>query len=182
MPNAQCLVTNDVICPHCGFDNLPGSEECNRCQQDLTQLDRPVAQDRVERSLIEDRVGVLHARPPVTVRPTATVCQAIRTMLENNVGALLVVDDGEKVVGIFSERDLLTKVAGVRDDFGEQAVCKFMTGKLETARPEHTLAFVLHQMDCGGYRHVPVVEDGRPVAMISVRDMLRHITRLCKDH
>jgi CBS domain-containing protein len=171
-----------MICPHCGHDNLPGSEECYRCQQDLTQLDRPAAQDRVERSLIEDSVGVLHARPPVTVRTTATVREAIRTMLDSNVGALIVVDEAEKVVGVFSERDLLTKVAGLHDDCAGLPVRQFMTAKLETVSPEHKLAFVLHQMDCGGYRHVPVLEGGRPVAMISVRDMLRHITRLCKDH
>jgi CBS domain-containing protein len=47
--------------------------------------------------------------------------------------------------------------------------------------PHHTLAFALHKMDCGGYRHVPVLENGHPVAMISVRDMLRHITRLCRE-
>ena len=171
-----------MICPHCGFDNLPGSEECGRCQQDLTQLDRPVAHDRVERSLIEDPVSALQPRRPVTVLPTATVRQAIQTMLDRNIGAVLVVDGQDRVLGIFSERDLLTKVAGLRDDYAELPVAELMTDKLETVGPEHTLAFVLHKMDCGGYRHLPVLEDGHPVGMISVRDMLRHITRLCKDY
>ena len=43
-----------------------------------------------------------------------------------------------------------------------------------------TLAFALHKMDVGGYRHLPVLKDGKPTGVISVRDMLRHITRLCK--
>jgi CBS domain-containing protein len=171
-----------MICPQCGFDNLPGSEECNRCQQDLTQLDRPVGHDRVERSLMEDRVQALNPRLPVTAGPATTVRQAIQTMLGRNIGALLIVDEEEKVVGIFSERDLLAKVAGVHDDYANLPVGDFMTTKLETISPDHTLAFVLHKMDCGGYRHLPVVEDGRAVGLISVRDMLRHITRLCKDH
>ena len=46
---------------------------------------------------------------------------------------------------------------------------------------DDTLAFALHKMDGGGYRHLPVLKDGQPLGMISVRDMLRHITRLCKD-
>jgi CBS domain-containing protein len=46
--------------------------------------------------------------------------------------------------------------------------------------PADTLAFALHKMDIGGYRHTPVVENSVPVGMISVRDMLHHITRLCK--
>ena len=44
-----------------------------------------------------------------------------------------------------------------------------------------TLAFALHKMDGGGYRHVPVLDKGKPIGVVSVRDMLRHITRLCKD-
>jgi CBS domain-containing protein len=169
-----------MICPNCGNDNLPGAEECGRCGQDLTQLDRPMANDPVERSLIEDPVGRLHPRAPVTVTHSATVAEGIRRMLDGNVGALLVVDDAGKLVGIFSERDLLTKVAGIHSDKTSVTVGTIMTRNPATVNPEHTLAFVLHQMDVGGYRHVPVLQDGRPAGVVSVRDMLRHITHLCK--
>jgi CBS domain-containing protein len=170
-----------MICPHCGNDNLPGAEECGRCNQDLTQLDRPFALDPVERSLIEDPVGRLDPRRPVTTGPATSVREAIRLMLDHNVGALLVVDETDRLLGIFSERDLLTKIAGLRDDYAERPVSEFMTRQPEAVSPHHTLAFALHKMDCGGYRHVPVLEDGHPIAMISVRDMLRHITRLCRE-
>jgi CBS domain-containing protein len=170
-----------MICPHCGNDNLPGSEECGRCGQDLTQLDQPCSLDPVERSLIEDPVGLLQPRTPVTIGPACRVREAIRTMLDSNVGALLVVDEAERLLGIFSERDLLTKIAGLRDDYADRPVSEFMTRDPEAVAPHHSLAFALHKMDCGGYRHVPVLESGRPIAMISVRDMLRHITRLCRD-
>src|ERR671926_155301 len=102
-----------MICPNCGHDNLPGSEECSQCLQDLTQLDRPVAHDRVERSLMEDPVSALRPRPPITISPNATVAEAIQVMLDRDLGALLIVDDDDKLLGIFSERDLLTKVAGI---------------------------------------------------------------------
>jgi CBS domain-containing protein len=171
-----------MICPHCGNDNLPGNEECGRCGQDMTQLDRPVPGDPVERSLIEDPVGRLNPRTPVTIRPTTSVRDAIQIMLDNNVGALLIVGDDQRLLGIFSERDLLTKIAGLRSDYAARPVSEFMTRDPETVAPHHSLAFALHKMDCGGYRHVPVAENGQPIAMISVRDMLRHITRLCHDH
>jgi len=170
-----------MICPHCGNDNLPGSEECTRCSQDMTQLDRPVPGDAVERSLIEDPVGRLHPHIPITVGPTTSVREAITAMLDNNIGALLVVDAHNHVVGIFSERDLLTKIAGLRNEYAERPVSEFMTRDPESVAPHHTLAFALHQMDCGGYRHVPVLENGRPIGMLSVRDMLRHITQLCRE-
>jgi CBS domain-containing protein len=171
-----------MICPTCGCDNLPGSEECSRCGQAMAQLDLPVAHDRVERSLMEGTVGVLRPRPPLTVAPTATVKEAIQLMLDRDVGALLVVDGEGKLVGIFSERDLLTKVAGVSGQSTDLAVEQFMTANPEVATDQDTLAFALRTMDLGGYRHLPVVHEGRPVGMISVRDMLRHITRLCKEH
>jgi len=148
---------------------------------DLTQLDQPVALDRVERRLVEDPVSLLQPRKPITLRPTATVRDAIRLMLEQDVGALLVVDDAGKLLGIFSERDLLTRVAGLTSAYGELAVSQFMTANPETATPGDSMAFALHKMDVGGYRHLPIVDDGLPVGVISVRDMLRFITRLCKE-
>jgi CBS domain-containing protein len=170
-----------MICPTCGWDNLPGSEECQNCQQDLTPLDRPVAHDRVERSLMEDMVGVLNPRPPVTVPPTATVGEALQIMLDRNLGTVLVVDAVGELRGIFSERDLLTKVAGVYEDFGGLPVNRFMTPRPETVTATDTLNFALHKMDIGGYRHLPVLTEGKPSGVISVRDMLRHITRLCQE-
>jgi CBS domain-containing protein len=170
-----------MICPNCGHDNLPGTEECVSCLQDLTQLDRPCAQDRVERSLMEDPVSVLHPHKPITVLPTATVREAMQAMLARDIGALLVVDASGKLLGIFSERDLLTKVAGLHEAYAHLPVQQFMTPHPETVTEDDTLAFVLHKMDVGGYRHLPVLTGDRPSGVISVRDMLRHITRLCKE-
>jgi CBS domain-containing protein len=169
-----------MICPHCGEDNVPGSEQCSNCLADLADLDRPAAQDRVERSLMEDPVSALRPRRPVTLPPTATVAEAMQTMLAENIGALLVVGADGRVVGVFSERDLLTKVAGLVADYHARPIRDFMTPAPETVRPTDTLAFVLHKMDVGGYRHLPVLEGGLPQGMISVRDMLRHVTRMCK--
>lgn len=168
-----------MICPHCAHDNLPGREQCENCLADLTQLDQPVAQDRVERSLMEDPVSRLQPRRAVTIHPARTVKQAIDTMLSHDIGAVLIVDDFGKLLGIFSERDLLAKVADPTVDHTQRPVSDFMTPNPQTVRPTDTLAYVMHQMDVGGYRHLPVLKDGQPLGMISVRDMLRHMTRLC---
>jgi len=170
-----------MICPNCGHDNLPGDEECSRCLQDLTQLDRPAAQDRVELSLMEDSVGSLHPPEPIVADPTTSIGSAIQMMLKNDVGALLVVDAAGKLLGIFSERDLMGKVASPDAAYTELTVGEFMTANPECVNCDDTLAFALHKMDVGGYRHLPVLNDGKPAAVISVRDLLRHITRLCKD-
>jgi CBS domain-containing protein len=170
-----------MICPACGHDNFPGREYCSNCMHDLTQLDRPVSRDRVERSLMEDPVSVLQPPTAVTLPTEATVGQAIQTMLDRDIGALLIVAADGRLVGIFSERDLLTRVAGQVADYASRPVSDFMTADPETVRPTDTLAFALHKMDGGGYRHLPVLKDGHPLGMLSVRDMLRHITQLCKQ-
>jgi CBS domain-containing protein len=168
-----------MICPSCDHDNLPGSDECVNCHQDLTQLDRPVAHDRVERSLMHDTVSVLSPRTPVTLPPTATVGQAIEVMLKGEFGAVLIVADDGKLAGIFSERDLLMKVAGQHDVYSAVEVRTFMTPDPVTVRDSDSLAFALHKMAVGGYRHLPVMKDGKLTGMVSVRDMLAHITRIC---
>ena len=168
-----------MICPQCGHDNVPGSEDCSRCGQDLTQFDRPLPQDRVERSLMEDPVSALHTKRPVTVTPMTTVAEAIRVMLQHDIGVVLVVDAQGSLVGIFSERDVLLKVAGIRDNYAGLAVQEFMTPNPETVTETDTLAFALGKMDTRDFRHLVVLTEGRPAGVISVRDMLRHIVKLC---
>ena len=108
------------------------------------------------------------------------VYEAIRVMGENNVGSVLVME-GDLMVGILTERDFLTKVAG-QPGFENRPVGEFMTTKPETVSPLDPLAFAMQKMDTGGYRHLPVVgENDCPVGVISVRDVLKHITRLCKE-
>jgi CBS domain-containing protein len=170
-----------MICPRCGFDNLPGNDTCCQCLCDLTALDRPEPQDRLERSLMTDTVAMLRPRPPVLVRHGQTVADALHVLLHQEVGALLVVDADGLLTGIFSERDLLTKVAGSPTALHELPVERFMTSKPETVAPGDTLAFALHKMDVGGYRHLPVVEAGKPTGILSVRDLIRHMTRMCKE-
>src|SRR4051794_21893160 len=170
-----------MICPSCGHDNVPGNEACSHCLQSLTALDRPMATTPIERSLMEDRVGILPPKPIITLAPETHVREAVRVMLERNIGTVLVVDPQDNLLGIFGERDLLKRVAGLQDDYMDQPIGSYMTPRPMTVGPAETLNFVLHKMDGGGYRHVPVVEHGKPIRVISVRDMLRHILGLCKD-
>jgi len=143
----------------------------------LTQLDVPIAQDRVQRSLMEDPVSVLGQHTPITVRPEPRSTRQSRHA-EHNIGALLVTDEEGQLVGILSERDLLAKVAGVVAPTDQRAVCDFMTGNPETVVAP-IRSPVPGKMDSGGYRHLPVVHEGQPINVISVRDVLTHFTRMC---
>lgn len=171
-----------MICPVCGHKgNLPGADQCAKCLFDLSSIDRLSASDRVEHSLLADPVEVLGPRAPVTVPADADLGRAVREMIAKQVGAVLVTEPGGQLTGILTERDFLTKVAGAAG-FDSLPVATFMTRNPETVTPAHPLAFALGKMAGGGYRHLPVVDDaGRPVGMISVRDVLRHVVRLCRE-
>jgi CBS domain-containing protein len=162
-------------CPACDHPNPPGVDECERCQTPLSTLDVPTPHGPIERSLLNDPVSVLDPRPPVTVSVKAELGEAIRAMIDERVGALLVTGPGGELVGILTERDFLTKVAG-EDGYKQLPVARFMTAAPETVAPHDILAAALAKMDTGGYRHLPVVADGKPVGVISVRDVLRHLT------
>ncbi len=175
------LGNSSMLCPSCNCKNLPGDDVCKRCKQPLTPFNLPQPENQVERSLMYDQVKTLKQQTPVVIHHAANLGQAIALMYEANVGAILIVDDDGKLTGIFSERDLLKKIAGQTAAYAELPVTQFMTPRPESVSNTDTLNFVLQKMDAGGYRHVPVLEDGRPVGIISARDMLRFVTRLCRD-
>src|SRR5262245_1126376 len=108
-----------MICPRCAFDNLPGDNECRRCLCDLTALDRPAPHDRVELSLMADTVNRLNPRAPVVVQLGSSVAHAVHALKDEDVGAVMIVNEAGSLVGIFSERDLLTKVAGLNKPLAE---------------------------------------------------------------
>ena len=167
-----------MICPVCGQLNLPGTEQCSNCLYDLAAIDRPIPADRLEESLLRDPVSVLNPKQPVTVTVHSTLGEAIAKMISQSVGALLVLGADGELVGILTERDFLTKVAGA-PDFASRPVRDFMTARPETTALGDPLAFALSKMDGGGYRHLPITAAGKPVGVVSVRDMLRHLVQLC---
>jgi CBS domain-containing protein len=170
-----------MICPRCGHDNVPGNDVCSSCLLDLAPLDQPAPRDRVTSDLMDRPVRDLSPRPPITLASTAPLADAVRVMLDAGVGTVLVVDAGGALAGIFSERDLLLRVPDEAARSGDRPVAEFMTPNPESVRLDDTLVLALHKMDVGGYRHLPVVTDGRPVGVISVRDLMRHITRMCSE-
>lgn len=127
-----------------------------------------------------DEVAMLKPRAPATAPRHASIARVLRIMLDQDIGAVLIVDDAGDLAGIFSERDLLTKVAGLGRPLEQLSVEQFMTPNPETVIMRDKLAFALHKMDVGGYRHLPIVDGRKPVGILSVRDLIRHMTQMCK--
>lgn len=110
------------------------------------------------------------ARDLVTVAPDELLGGAAARMAERKVGAALILD-GERLIGILSERDVLRAVAagGVES----ASVSTWMTPNPETIEPDDSLDHAAVLMIHGGFRHLPVVDDGHAVGILSIRDLVR---------
>ena len=119
---------------------------------------------RTIRMIIEDQ-------EPLTAPAKMTVGEAARLMKQSKFGAVMVVESG-KLVGIFTERDALFRV--VAEGLNAQVIRlgDVMTRDPQTIRPDKPFVDALHLMHVSGFRHVPVVEAGRPIGMVSARDAL----------
>lgn len=114
---------------------------------------------------------IIEQQEPVTAPAQTTVSEAARLMKERRVGAVLVVEDG-KLVGVFTERDAVFRVIAEGRDPQTTELSVVMTPNPRTIHPDQPFAHALHMMHEGGFRHVPVVEEGQPIGMVSTRDAL----------
>jgi CBS domain-containing protein len=108
----------------------------------------------------------------VTAPPTASVLEVARIMADARVGAIPIVEGG-RVVGIFSERDLMTRIVVEGRDPQRALVVEAMTHDVLTATPDDTRSECLERMREARCRHLPVLDHGRLVAVLSMRDLLR---------
>ncbi len=109
---------------------------------------------------------------PVTAPKTATVREATRAMRLHNVGAVLVVD-GTRLTGIFTERDAVQRVLAADRDADATRLADVMTAHPQSMHPDEPFVHALRAMHQGRFRHMPVVEFDRPLGVVSVRDALR---------
>jgi len=166
-------------CPACGFNNTPGADVCEKCGSSLDFLSEPVPSSLVEERLLTDEIRDLNPRKPLIVAPDARVGDVLQILVDQGIGCVLVVDphreEGDQLVGIFSERDALMRLGVRYADLLDRPISEFMTGTPETLSLGDKIAFALHKMDLGGYRHVPILDGKQIAGVISVRDIMRYL-------
>jgi len=161
-----------MLCPVCRHDNFEGEDSCTNCGADLSASDLPQPAQDFHDTILGDHLDALGIGTPRMIPPTTPVTEAIREMHAQNTDCLLVTDEG-MLIGIFTDRDAVVKVAGkVADAFD---VRDFMTPDPVVLRPEDTIAVAIHKMAIGEFRHIPVVDGGRPIGVVSAADVFRHL-------
>ena len=165
-----------MVCPACGFENLMGADACANCGSDLMTSDIPVAATEFEHLLTQVPLTALAPRPCTTVTADAAIPDVLRLMRDNREAGVVVTDAGGQVVGIFTERDAVLKLAG--HDLPNGPIGTVMTADPVVLRADDSLAVAIQKMAVGGFRHIPIVSDGRPVGIVTSHDVFRHVLRL----
>ncbi len=119
------------------------------------------------------RVRQIMSRDPATVGPDEPLVRVARLMRDRRIGSVIVVEDGQ-VVGIITERDLVYRAVERCEEWRALAARDVMTSPVCTVSPHDTWAVVAEQMDLLQIRHLPVVDNGRLVGIVTARDLLHH--------
>lgn len=112
-------------------------------------------------------------RQVASVGPDTSVTNAIKTLSERHIGALLVMAGG-KLEGILSERDIVRELGKRGAALLDEPVRHVMTAKVLTCKRADTVGHIMEMMTNGKFRHVPVVEDGKVIGLISIGDVVKH--------
>ncbi len=110
----------------------------------------------------------------ISVQPHRTLAEAIRTLSEKRIGAVVVMGADGALVGILSERDIIRALGELGAGALESAVSRTMTSKVVTCRPQTSVDELMEIMTTGRFRHVPVVENGRVTGLVSIGDVVKH--------
>ncbi len=122
-------------------------------------------------------IGEVQRRDAITVLAAAPLIEVVLAMSEHKRGAVTVVDDKGVLTGIFSVRDMTSRLDHSNHDWHQTPVSKVMTAKPVCVAEDDTVADALKLMQEGGFRHLPRVDsDGRPTAILSVRDIIAFVS------
>jgi len=166
------------VAPHSGSgqamepDAAPGIEKC-------TFIVRPSAysgrsDEAREATMTVRTILAGKGREVVTIEPAATLNAAVRLLSENRIGALLVLGAERRIIGILSERDIVRALAERGAAVLDEPVSQLMTRKVSTCNETETVTVIMERMTHGKFRHVPVVDQGRLVGIVSIGDVVKH--------
>lgn len=113
-------------------------------------------------------------REIVTIEPSASLADAAKLLAERRIGAALILGADRRLVGIISERDIVHALAARGAAALDEPVSRTMTRKVETCNESETISNIMERMTNGKFRHVPVVDQGRLVGIVSIGDVVKH--------
>jgi len=130
----------------------------------------------LDKRFLSRSLGLLNPKPPLLVKDSATLRDALEVLQANKVGCVIITDDKGKIAGIFSERDVVLKICLNDIDLDTTCITEYMTHNPSTTEMTATMAYALNMMSHGGYRHLPIVDETNcPLGIISVKDIVDYL-------
>lgn len=163
-------------CPFCNYENIDGVDQCERCSAALTDLSDLAEKSDIELDLLHRPLGEMVAQDFETVEPNVPVREVVSRLKQRKYHYAIILE-GDRIAGIFTERDVLYKLADRFDELADSPVRDHMTANPVTLQADDPVAFALNRMMVGGYRHIPVQRDGKLVGVASVRDILGYLVK-----
>lgn len=161
-----------MLCPVCRHDNFEGEDYCDNCGADLQSSDIPRSASAMPDGFMSEHLDSLGIGAPSLIEATEPVSAAIRRMRDEGVDCLLVMSEG-RLVGIFTERDAVLKVAGTMTEAFD--VRDVMTEDPVVLRHDDPVAVAVNKMAVGGFRHIPILDGDRPIGVVAAPDVFRHV-------
>ncbi len=137
--------------------------------------------DAIKTTAMQDQltmkpISALSPKVPITIEASASLEKAVRQMTSHGIGCMLITDSDDKLIGMFTERDVLMQVAGLVEDLTAVTVADYMTSNPIALTADMPIARVLHEMSVHGFRHLPLLDDnGRPEGIVSFRDVIHYL-------
>lgn len=168
-----------MICPACGYENLPGAASCDNCRIDLTRFEekKPVTKSKIEKAILKDKLRKVGKENSIAliVSPEKSVKEVIELMLKAHKFSAVIMD-GKTIEGIFTERSLLKRVCNESPINIDKPITEAMLVKPKVLNPENSVVDALHMMEVGGYTYAIIDDD--PLRVINIRDILKYIIEL----
>jgi CBS domain-containing protein len=135
-----------------------------------------------EAALLSDQVTLLNPSEPLALTADQSVQEAIAQMVARRRSGVTVVDGSGRLVGIFTERDVLTRVVGPGLDLGKTRLSEVMTPEPEALAPQDRICYAINRMNNAGYRTIPLVDTRHhPIGVVTVNDVIRWLTGIFPD-
>lgn len=157
--------------------------ESGEFRDPLNNFDAPVYSDELEKSLCEESLLAMRTRPVTVVPPEMTVESALRKMVDLDIACLMIAGADGRLQGLFSERDVLDRVAIDFDRVRSLPVSEVMTRQPMVAHETDSPAKVMNLMAVTGFRHVPVLDvDDRIVGIVGPRRVIDYLQKYFESH
>ncbi len=170
----------EITASAAAFDEMPVS---GLDEEYIDEMDNPEELlSEFQDLLVSSPLAALEPNVPITVGLHSSLARTVRQMNRHNIGCVLVTDAENHLAGIFTEWDVLMKVAGIVDDLSQRTIAEFMTPEPLALKEDLPIAQALNLMSIHGFRHLPLVDDnGQPTGIISFRDVVGYLNEALEE-